>query len=133
MKITSEQLAKAKTMKSAEALLAYAGENGFALTEAEAKMFFEQWHREGALSDEELDNIAGGTCYSSGVQGPGGRFDNYVITTPGNTCDYYEEGHAMSSWSAPRTCDNCRHCFMVMNSLTSYCGRRTESNDPMKQ
>ena len=69
MNFTSEQLAKAKTSKSAEELLAYSIEIGYALTEDEAKKYFEQWHKEGELADEELDNVAGG-CGNDEPEGP---------------------------------------------------------------
>ena len=78
MEFTQEQLAKAKAAKSAEELLALAKENGMELTEEEAKNYFEQWHKEGELADEELDNVSGGSCYAS---------DGRMITTLLNDCD----------------------------------------------
>ena len=60
MNFTPEQLAKAKAAKSAEELLALAKENGVELTEEEAKKYFAEWHKEGELSDNELDNVSGG-------------------------------------------------------------------------
>lgn len=60
MKFTSEQLAKAKAAKSAEELLALSEENGLKLSEEEAEKLFARWHKEGALADEELDNVSGG-------------------------------------------------------------------------
>ena len=60
MNFTPEQLTKAKAANSAEELLAYANEVGFKLTEDEAKSFFDKWHGNGELSDDELDNVSGG-------------------------------------------------------------------------
>lgn len=60
MKFTVEQTKKAKTAKSVEELLALAKENGMELTEEEAAKYFAEWHKEGELSDEELDNVSGG-------------------------------------------------------------------------
>ena len=60
MKFTPEQLAKAKTAKSAEELIALAKENSIELTEEEAKKFFAELNKEGALADDELDNVSGG-------------------------------------------------------------------------
>ena len=65
MNFTQEQLTKARQAKSAEELLTYAKEISYPLTEEEAKHYFEQWHKEGALADDELDNVSGG-C---GVEG----------------------------------------------------------------
>ena len=59
---TAELIEKAKAAKSAEELLALAKENNVELTEQEAKTYFEQLSANGALSDEELDLIAGGGC-----------------------------------------------------------------------
>ena len=60
MSFTNEQILKAKAAKSVEELLALAKENGVELSEEEAKKYFAEWHREGELSDEELQNISGG-------------------------------------------------------------------------
>ena len=58
--LTPELIAKAKAVKSAEELLELAKENGVEITEAEAKTFFEQLHTNGAVSDDELEAVAGG-------------------------------------------------------------------------
>ena len=62
MNLTNEQLAKLKETESAEELLALARENGMAMTEDDAKRYFEMLHKEGELADEELENVAGGIC-----------------------------------------------------------------------
>ena len=60
MSFTNEQILKAKAAKSAEELLALAKENGVELSEEEAAKYFTEWHKEGELSDDELDNVVGG-------------------------------------------------------------------------
>ena len=60
MQFTPEQLTKAKSAKNAEELLALAKENGMELTEEEAAKYFADLHKEGELSDDELDNVSGG-------------------------------------------------------------------------
>ena len=60
MNFTPELLTKAKAAKSVEELLALAKENNIELTEEEAEKYFTEWHKEGELSDEELDNVSGG-------------------------------------------------------------------------
>ena len=61
MEINTELIAKARTAKSPEELLALAKENGIELTEETAKMYFDQLHpKTGELDDDELDNVAGG-------------------------------------------------------------------------
>ena len=60
MNFTQEQLAKAKAAKSAEELIALAKENGMEMTDDEAKKYFAELHKEGELSDDELNNVSGG-------------------------------------------------------------------------
>ena len=58
--ITPELIAKAKTAKSTDELLALAKENGVELTEEEAKTYFEQIGASGEVSDDDLDAVSGG-------------------------------------------------------------------------
>lgn len=58
--LTPELIAKAKAATSAEALLELAKENGVELTDEEAKICFEQLHTNAAVSDDELEAVAGG-------------------------------------------------------------------------
>ena len=67
--LTSELIAKAKTAKSAEELFALAKDNNVELTEAEAKTYFEQLSANDAVSDDELDAVAGGGLL--GISCPG--------------------------------------------------------------
>ena len=60
MNISKELLEKAKTAKSAEELLEMAKAEKVELTEEEAAKAFEELNKTGELSDEELDNVAGG-------------------------------------------------------------------------
>ena len=59
-----ELLEQAKKAKSAEELMALAKENGVELTKEEAEAYFAQLNKSGELSDEELDNVAGGGCHN---------------------------------------------------------------------
>ena len=60
MKFTDEILEKAKKAKSAEELLEMAKTEKIELTEEEAAKAFAELNKTGELSDEELDNVAGG-------------------------------------------------------------------------
>ena len=83
--LTPELIAKAKAAKSAEELLALAKENDIELTEEEAKTYFEQLNANGAISDEELDVVAGGCGGSS--EGDGTYQDGDVVKFfDGTTC-----------------------------------------------
>ena len=68
MNVSKELLKKAKTAKTAEELLAMAKAENIELTEEEAAKAFAELNRTGELSDEELDNVAGGCAgpYQSG-------------------------------------------------------------------
>ena len=55
-----ELIAKAKSAKSAEELLALAKANGVELTEKEAETYFEQFHANAAVSDDDLEAVSGG-------------------------------------------------------------------------
>ena len=59
-----ELFEKAKEAKSAEELLSLAKANGVELTQEEAAEYFAQLNKSGELSDEELDNVAGGGCHN---------------------------------------------------------------------
>ena len=58
---TPELIARAKEAKSAEELLEIAKANGVELTAEEAKTYFEQLKANSAVSDDELDIVAGGS------------------------------------------------------------------------
>lgn len=61
MKMNNELIAKAKKTATVEELLALAKEKHMGLSEEDAKMYFELLHpKTGELSDDELDNVAGG-------------------------------------------------------------------------
>ena len=61
----AEMIEQAKAAKSAEELLALAKANGVEMTADEAKTYFSQLNpTSGELSDDDLDNVAGGACNS---------------------------------------------------------------------
>jgi ribosomal protein S27AE len=63
LNFSDELILKAKEAKSVEDLLVLAKENNVELTEEEAQDYFTELNQKsGELSDEELDNVAGGGC-----------------------------------------------------------------------
>ena len=60
MNISKELLEKAKMAKTAKELLAMAKAENIELTEGQAAKAFAELNKTGELSDEELDNVAGG-------------------------------------------------------------------------
>ncbi len=63
--ITPEMIAQARAAKSVAELLAIAEANEVELTAEEAKTYFEQFHSTAAVSDDELQVVAGGSiCHN---------------------------------------------------------------------
>ena len=60
MELTKEMIKKAKAAKNAEELLELAKAENIELTEEQAAKIFADLHKNGELSDEELENAAGG-------------------------------------------------------------------------
>ena len=62
MRFTNEIIEKVKTAKSAEELLEMAKAENIELSAEQAAKAFAELNKAGELSDEELDNAAGGGC-----------------------------------------------------------------------
>ena len=61
MELNNEIRAKAKAAKTPEELIEIAKENDVEMTEESAKAYFDLLHpKTGEISDDELDNVAGG-------------------------------------------------------------------------
>ncbi|MGN0308012.1 MAG: hypothetical protein ACI4DN_07330 [Lachnospiraceae bacterium] len=109
--LMAELKEKAKAAKTPEEIQAIARENGIEDFSLEsAKAYYEQLHKEGELSDEELDNVAGGACYTD---------DGRMVTTIANFCEdghrckkcgrnFIHEGHAPDCFEGPN-CKDCKH------------------------
>lgn len=95
-----ELIEKARAAKTPEELMTLAKENGTELTEAEAVSYFAQLHpKTGELSDEELDNVAGGGCYAN---------DGALLTTIGYRCKLYEAAPDRA-FGVKGTCHRCKY------------------------
>ena len=97
--LTPELIAKAKAAKSAEELLALAKENNVEMTEEQAKTYFEQINANGAVSDDELDVVAGG-CGD----------DEYILKCPGCGSTEIDDCHDAINGQYYR-CRICRKTF----------------------
>ena len=75
-----EMFEKAKEAKSIEELMSIAKENGMELSKESAEAYFEEMHKSGELSDEELDNVAGGGCHKK---------DGRLVVTVMYSCDQF--------------------------------------------
>ena len=119
MELTSEMKSVAMRAKSVEELLKLAEEYGYEISKEEAEEIYAELNQEGPLSDEELENVTGGSCYSSDSSG-------MLIVTLGNTCDGYVKE---TTELIPGTCNSCKH---RIGFAPSYCKIRSKYNDPYK-
>ena len=85
MKYSNKLIEKAKTAKSAEELLAMAKAESVELTEEQAEKAFAELHKTGELSDEELDNVAGG-CGGEEITEPKYKEGDLVWISGGFAC-----------------------------------------------
>ena len=106
MNISKELLEKAKAAKSAEELLAMAKAENIELTEEQAAQAFAKMNKNGELSDEELDNVAGG-CGGNAAKGPKYSVGDWV-TVDINYGGYRPCGKVISVWKR----DSPMNCYM---------------------
>ena len=93
MKFSNEMIEKAKTAKSAEELLELAKAENINFTAEEAAKAFAELNKTGELSDEELDNVAGG-CGGEEIPEPKYKIGDMVISSRGfpcHTCGIYRD------------------------------------------
>ena len=110
MEMNKALIDKAKETKTVEELSALAKESGIQMTEEEAKAYFEQLHpKTGELSDEELDNVAGGGCYAK---------NGKLVVSAMHQCGDFrckkDDGTQHQNITGPRYCSTCgiiTYCF----------------------
>ncbi len=108
MELNNELIAKAKEAKTPEELMTFATENGEEISEENAKAYFELLHpKTGELSDDELDNVSGGGCYSEGGN---------LKTTCGYKCKHYVDGR--STYGIRGTCCRCMYWGVDPHAVT---------------
>lgn len=106
--------------KSPEEIVEIFKEGNIDISIDAAKECFDYLKSVDVIEDEELDNVAGGTCYSSGAVDPRPGHDHterpYVIVTIGNSCIAWED-----------TCTTCKHHFVGTPSW--YCSIRWKGHE----
>ena len=85
MKFSKELIEKAKTANTSEELLAMAKAENIEMTAEEAAKYFAELHKTGELSDEELDNVAGG-CGGEEITEPKYKEGDLVWISGGFAC-----------------------------------------------
>ena len=115
MEMNNELIAKAKQAKTPEELMALAKENGIEMTEESANAYFNQLNPQmGELADDELDNVAGGSCYAG---------DGRMVTSLGHVCHGFrckKDGSGAHNFIC--IVPHCRECDAVANcGSCKYC------------
>ena len=118
-KLTPELLEKAKQAKSPEELIALAKESGIELSSEQAAAYFAKLGSDdGGLTDDELDNVAGG-CF-------GEHYDNRIKVSPTDRdCMYYACGiceeqaaHCKCRTYEEHNCGTCLHIRYDSDGVT---------------
>lgn len=102
--VTKELIEKAKKCATKEELLKLAKLEEIDLSDEAANTLIASFKsNNGELSDQELDNVAGGTCYGNGWDGI-----YRPIVTDTNNCKFFTVVYiGNDSWS--RICPNCTY------------------------
>lgn len=106
--ISPEIMLQAKSAGSAEQLMEIAAANGTKITQEEAAQAFAALKpaKTGELSDDELDNVAGGACHSS---------EGWLIVYKGQSCEHF----AGIDQNADKDCINC--AYIDSNYFPAIC------------
>ena len=117
--LTQEMIEKAKSVNSADELLALSKENGIEMTSDEAATYFAQLNpKSGELNDDELDAVSGGGdgCKKMSL------LHKTVRVTSGQTCSKCGSnvGTVMSGNYSGVTvkCDNCNTIIASIDDCT---------------
>ena len=113
MELNKELLAKAKNAKTPEELIALANENGMEMTEESAEAYYNLLHpQNGEVSDDELDNVAGGGCHNGGrlVVSVMHYCDEWRCKDDGSQCDIDGILVNCNTCRVAAYCFSCKYC-----------------------
>jgi bacteriocin-like protein len=111
-------LERAREASSVKELKALANKEGLKLDDAEAEKYYKTLHaEEGELSDEELNNVSGGSCSSAETLAkeypPVGQYGH---------CDHYEHfGSFHRVTFAGKICSNCDNSVKAKDKELYFC------------
>ena len=100
-KITPELISKAKQAKTPEELIDIAKINNVELNAEEAKAYFGQMNKTGELSDDELNDVAGGGCHTK---------DGRMVVSALHICDDFSGKRGIRRGDEYAECSNCTYC-----------------------
>ena len=113
MELNKELLAKAKNAKTPEELIALANENGTEMTEESAEAYYNLLHpQNGEVSDDELDNVAGGGGHNGGklVVSVMHYCDEWRCKDDGSQCDIDGILVNCNTCRVAAYCFSCKYC-----------------------
>ena len=138
-----ELIAKAKQVESAEELWDLSKEYGAEISQEDAKIYFALMNKTGELSDDELNDTAGGGCQTSGGQTvvtsgkkcfTGQYSSNWYRGEDGDWCSSRKDNVALRKlwWIGvnnlitdimreSRFCGSCK--YLEFKNGTGYCGK----------
>lgn len=134
--MNEQLLPKAKTAKSAEALLEMAKEAGFPLTEEQAAQAFVKLHAQGGeITDLELEGVSGGGCGDSSAPARDLNHGDRVVAsiyTYLMSCNDGAPGVNYNRFIPIEQATECTDlsCRCSYFSVLSYDETRSHSNDP---
>ncbi len=108
--LTPELIEKAKSANSAKELLSLAKENNYELTAEQANAYFEQISKHGELSDDELENAAGGGCHKDGK----------LVVSIGYSCDHWRCSGCGVDKNRSFAQDYYQHCCPTTGNTTTF-------------
>lgn len=120
MQLTDKMRKAAMKAKTVEELIEMAKESGLSVSEEQAKEYFEEINKEGELSDDELENVAGGDGCDSGSQ----EKELYTFMR----CSFYENNRKCyrEQWQKgdwmnrePKQCPDCGN-LTLKGAYTSW-------------
>ncbi len=113
MEMSKELITKAKEAKTPEELIALAKENGTEMTEESAEAYYNLLHpQNGEVSDDELDNVAGGGCHNGGklVVSVMHYCDEWRCKDDGSQCDIDGILVNCNTCRVAAYCFSCKYC-----------------------
>ena len=124
-----ELMRKAREAASTEELMELAGSENVELTEEKAKKLFAGLHTEGELSDNELENVAGGGCSGAPEYVLPSYSEGEIVAVKGNSrCNACgcELGRIVRVFRGDCNGSYCRYDYTL---ICTRCGNQFEADE----
>ena len=121
MKISPELVAELKSLKSVEDIEKKLSENGIEVDEAEIRKACPHLGSEKELAEDELSNVAGGTCYAA--PNPAG-VEHAIVTIGNSACPCFVRKSGTAD-----ICDNCANFWLNISNVSGICTVRWKGHE----